>query len=212
MYFQVYASALFNIVISELYSLNEWRHRSNKTIYPSHRPHETGQVALARTASSQMLGFSAQPLWSMSRQSLPLQHVRLAMEPGYLKKTTSNCSEANWIKVRLYTARTRTRPTRTRTRPRLLSGFAIQIEHEPERGKPSTDYEAARLLLAWDIKLVIWNHGAGIIRHKEDHSFVFVRAMSTFCLLCHTVHDSSQFQKSLILPCPLYGPFFSKLH
>jgi len=52
------------------------------------------------------------------------------------------------LKARLYTARTRTRPTRTRTRPRLLSGFAIQIEHEVERGKPSTDYKAARLLLA----------------------------------------------------------------
>jgi len=49
------------------------------------------------------------------------------------------------LKVRLYTARTRTRPTRTRTRTRLLSGFAIQIEHEPERGIPSTDFEAARL-------------------------------------------------------------------
>jgi len=47
------------------------------------------------------------------------------------------------FKVRLYTARTR--PTLTRTR--LLSGFAIQIEHELERGKPSTDYIAARLLL-----------------------------------------------------------------
>ena len=52
------------------------------------------------------------------------------------------------VKVRLYTARTRTLSTRTRTRPRLLSGFAIQIEHELERGKPSTDYKAARLLLA----------------------------------------------------------------
>jgi len=56
------------------------------------------------------------------------------------------------LKVRLYTARTRTRPTRTRTRPRLLGGFAIQIEHELEHGKPSTDYKAARLLLALDIK------------------------------------------------------------
>jgi len=40
------------------------------------------------------------------------------------------------FKVRLYTARTRL----TRTQTRLLSGFAIQIEHEPERGKPSTDF------------------------------------------------------------------------
>ena len=33
-----------------------------------------------------------------------------------------------------------------------MSGFVIQKEHEPERGKPSTDFEAARLLLASDIK------------------------------------------------------------
>jgi len=33
-----------------------------------------------------------------------------------------------------------------------MSGFAIQIEHEPERGKPSADFEASRLLLAGDIK------------------------------------------------------------
>ena len=54
------------------------------------------------------------------------------------------------FKVHLYTARTRTRPTRTRTR--LLSGFAIQIEHEPKHRKPLTDFEAARHLLVWDIK------------------------------------------------------------
>jgi len=44
------------------------------------------------------------------------------------------------FKVRLYTARTRPRPTRPRTRTRPFSHFAIQIENEIERGKPSTDY------------------------------------------------------------------------
>jgi len=101
------------------------------------------------------------------------------------------------VKVHLYTARTRTRPTQTRTR--LLSGFAIQIDHEPEGGKPSTDFEASRLLLAGDIKFVKLNYGAGIIRHIKDHSSVCVRKIlliSDPCLLCHTVHDSFQCQKS----------------
>ena len=53
--------------------------------------------------------------------------------------------------------RTRTRPTRTRTRTRLLSSFAIHIEHEPERGKPSTTFEAARLFLA--VRDKIWSFG-----------------------------------------------------
>ena len=61
------------------------------------------------------------------------------------------------LKVRLYRMRTRTRPTRTRTRTRLLSSFAIQIEHEPERGKPSTAFEAARLFLA--VRDKIWSFG-----------------------------------------------------
>ena len=47
----------------------------------------------------------------------------------------------------------RTRPTRTQ----LLSSFAIQIEQEPKRGKPSTAFEAARLFLA--VRDKIWSFG-----------------------------------------------------
>ena len=46
--------------------------------------------------------------------------------------------------VRLYRARTRTRPTRKRTRTQVLISFVIQMEHEFERGKPSAGLEAAR--------------------------------------------------------------------
>jgi len=75
------------------------------------------------------------------------------VEPGLKRpKREIQAQQLILLKVRLYTARTRTRPVRTRTRPRLLSGFAIQIEHAIERGKPSTDYKAARLLLDLGIK------------------------------------------------------------
>ena len=39
----------------------------------------------------------------------------------------------------VYTQRERERVQREHERE-LLSGFAIQIEHEPERGKPLTDF------------------------------------------------------------------------
>jgi len=94
-------------------------------------------------------------------------------------------------KVGLYRARTRTRPTRKQTRTRLLSSFAIQIEHEPD---VQIRWRLSKLLvffLLWEINLVICNHGAGIIRHGGDHSSVFVRKTiltSYLCLICK-VHD-----------------------
>ena len=53
--------------------------------------------------------------------------------------------------------------------------------------------------------MVIRNHGAGIIRHREDYSSVFVRKillMRNPCLLCHTVHDYFYFH-GLELSCQL---------
>ena len=61
------------------------------------------------------------------------------------------------LKVRLYTAQTRTRPTLTRTRTRLLSSFAIQIEQEPDRTKHSKAFKAACLFLA--VRYKIWAFG-----------------------------------------------------
>jgi len=46
---------------------------------------------------------------------------------------------------------------RTRTRTRLLSSFAIEIEYKHERVKPSTAFEAARLLLA--ARDSVWSFG-----------------------------------------------------
>jgi len=73
------------------------------------------------------------------------------------------------------------------------------------------------------LRYKIWSFGimaqvySKIIKHREDHtcSYVFVRKlflMSNLLLLCHAVHDSSQFQKSWLLSCPLCCTFFSKLH
>ena len=92
------------------------------------------------------------------------------------------------------------KPLKSRGHVRVLRSVYTQRERERVQREHERD------------RVGHWNHGAGIIRHKEDQSSVFVRAMSTYCLLCHTVHDSCQFQKSLILSCPLCGPFFSKLH
>jgi len=60
------------------------------------------------------------------------------------------------LKVRLYKARTQTRPTRIE-RERDFSSFAIKIEHEPEREKLSTAFEAALLFLA--VRYIIWSFG-----------------------------------------------------
>ena len=72
--------------------------------------------------------------------------------------------------MRLY--RARTRPKRKLIRTRLLSSFAIQKKHEPERGQPSKAFDASRLFLA--VRDKIWNHGAGRVRHGGDNSTVFV--------------------------------------
>ena len=40
----------------------------------------------------------------------------------------------------------------------------------------------------------------------------FSCSLCNFCLICHTVHDSSQLQESWLLSCLLSFPFFSTLH
>jgi len=107
------------------------------------------------------------------------------------------------FKARLYTSRTRTRPTRTRTRTRLLSSFTIQIEHK--RGKPSTDFESFTCLR---YKTWSWNHGAGITKHREDHSYVFLRnifLMSNLCLLCQATKNNR-----FLLGCRFKSRMFKK--
>ena len=105
---------------------------------------------------------------------------------------------------------------------RLLGSFAIQIE--PEREKPSTVFEAARLFLA--VRDKIWSFGimAQVESDTEEiielylYSNRIERGACQFTqfyreeVLCHTVHDSSQFEESWLLSCPLSCPFFSKLH
>ena len=102
---------------------------------------------------------------------MPLHH---SSNGGGIKRDTTKF-DYSWLRQlvwdRLY--KTQTRPARTQSR--LLSSFAIQIEHEAERGKPSTAFEAARLFLVMRDKiLVIWIHGADRVRHG-DHSTVCVR-------------------------------------
>ena len=84
-----------------------------------------------------------------------------------------------------------------------MADICLQIKCREQRDYPP-----------WN--LVIRNHGAGIIRHRKDHSSVFVRKillMSNSCLLCHSVDDSFQFQRhGLELSCQFCCIFFSKLH
>jgi len=121
-----------------------------------------------------------------------------------------NNKQIGKLKVRLYTARMRTRSTRTQTRTRLLSCFAFQIEHEPERGKLSTVFKTVRLFLAvrdkiWSIRIM-----AQIEWDTQRISLYSICTQNNLmicnlCLLGHIVHDSSQ---SWRLACP----FFSKHH
>jgi len=62
--------------------------------------------------------------------------------------------------------RARTRPMQTR----LLGRFAIQIEHKPERGKPSTAFEAASLFLA--VKDKIWSFGIIALVESDTEEIV----------------------------------------
>ena len=60
-------------------------------------------------------------------------------------------------------------------RTRLLSSFGIQIAHEPERRKPSTAFDAARLFLA--VRDKIWSFG--MMAQVESNTEIIVLYLYT---------------------------------
>ena len=78
-------------------------------------------------------------------------------------------------------------------------------------------FEAARLFLS--VRNRIWSFGimAQVESDTEEIIVLYLYAKQRkikrrVSVLCHTVHDSFQFQESWLLSCPLSCPFFSKLH
>ena len=67
--------------------------------------------------------------------------------------------------------------------------------------------------LLWEIKLITITYlSVRLSVQFLSISLYFSWCLCNLCLLCYTVHDSSQFQESWLLSCPLSCPFFSKLH
>ena len=93
------------------------------------------------------------------------------------------------------------RPTRTRTR--LLNSFAIQaiqVEHEPESKKPSTDCEAACLCLA--VRDTIVHFGImGQVESKLLKSRVHVRVRVRRVRVC-ALYNRTLTQLSKIMQSP----------